>query len=48
MKIHIEITMYGESYSGYNVWGVIERVQSMESHIKSSEIHIEGIIFGDS
>jgi len=41
MEIHIEGTMYGESYRGYNVWRFIYRVQCMETHI-------EGRIYGDS
>jgi len=31
MEIHIEGTMYGDSYGGYNVWSLIWRVQRMET-----------------
>ena len=33
METHIEGKMYGDSYRGYNVWSLILRVQSMETHI---------------
>jgi len=41
METHIEGTMYGDSYRGYNAWRVIERVQSMETQI-------EGTMYGVS
>jgi len=41
METHIEGTMYGDSYRGYNVWRLIKRVSRMENHI-------EGTMYGDS
>jgi len=41
MEIHIEGTMCGDSYRGYNLWTFIYRVQSMDTHI-------EGTMYGDS
>jgi len=41
MEIHKESTMYGDSYIGYNVWRLIEKVKCMETHI-------EGTMYGDS
>ena len=33
METHIEGTMYGDSYTGYNIWSLIWIVQGMETHI---------------
>jgi len=41
MEIHIDVTMYGGSYRGFNVRRIIYRVQCMETHIK-------GTMYGDS
>ena len=41
MEIHIEGTMYGDLYRGYNLWITIYGVQCMETHIK-------GTMYGDS
>jgi len=41
MEIHIEGTVYGDSYRGYNVWRLTYRVQCVETHI-------EGTIYGES
>jgi len=41
MENHVEVTVSGDSYRGYNVWRLIDRLQCMETHI-------EGIMFGDS
>jgi len=41
MEIHMEGTVYEDSYRGYNVWCLIYRVQCMETHI-------EGTIYVDS
>jgi len=41
MENHLDITMYGGSYRGYNVWRFIQRVQSLETHI-------EGTMYGES
>ena len=40
MKTHIEVTIYGDSYIGCNVWRVIQRVECMDSLI-------EGTMYGD-
>jgi len=41
METHIGITMYGDTYRGYNVRRLIQRLQFME-------IRREGKIYGDS
>jgi len=41
MEIHIEGTLYGGSYRGYNEWTIIYRVQCMDTLI-------HGTIYGDS
>jgi len=41
MQVHIKGTMYGESYSGYNLWSLTWRVQYLE-------IHINRKMYGDS
>jgi len=41
MYTHIEGTMYGDSYRGYNVWRLI-------SSVKCTEFHIEGSMYGNS
>jgi len=41
METHIEGTMFGDSYRGYNVWRLREMV-------KYTETHIEGTVYGDS
>jgi len=41
METHIEGTIYGDSYRGYNVWGFILRVQRMESIM-------QGTMYGES
>jgi len=33
MEIHIEGTLYGDSFSGYNVWSLIWSVLGLETHI---------------
>ena len=33
MEPHIDFKVYGDSYRGYYVWGLIWRVQGMEIHI---------------
>jgi len=33
METHIEGTMLGDLYRGYNVWRLIYRLQFMETHI---------------
>jgi len=42
MDIHIEGTMYGDSYRGYNVWSFIYNVQRKESHM---EIRMYGVTY---
>jgi len=32
MEFHIECIMYGDSYKGYKLWRLIERVQGLEPH----------------
>jgi len=41
METHIEGTMYGDSYTEYNIWSLIWRIQRMETHI-------EGAMYGDT
>jgi len=41
MEIHIDGTMYGDSYRGNNVWSLIWRLQCMETHV-------EGTMYGES
>jgi len=33
METHIEGTIYGDTFRGYNVWRFIERVQRKETHL---------------
>jgi len=41
METHIEDTMYGDTYRGYNEWRLIQKVQCMETHV-------EGAMYGNS
>jgi len=41
-------TIYGESYTGYNEWRLIKRVQFMEKKfVQCTETHIDISMYGD-
>jgi len=33
MDSHIEVTLFGDSYRGYNVWRILYRIQCMDTHV---------------
>jgi len=41
METHLEGTIYGEAYRGYNILSLIKKAQCMK-------IHIVGTMYGDS
>ena len=50
MEIHIEDTLYGDSYRGYNVWRLIYRVEYMDTlmEVQCIETHIQCTMYGGS